>query len=191
LTILPLILNESGRLRGRNVNDIILFPEPSNTRAARPAHGKHISKKRALKLVQDISSYPTMPGTQDELYWQTKTLITEVLGGAQPNLADARVDSVLPPGGSLRDNNYVWNGAGSLEATISATDINAAEAQNNYAFLSGVALAIAATSAIALLQELPEAIPLPLWWPRWPRLKRNSNHQRSGGRVESGLGWPE
>ncbi len=181
----PLIMTESGRVHSRNV-DVTVFA-PWLQKSFRLSHSPHISRGQGLKLLRSISSYRTIPGTKDELYWETRTQVTEALAGAQSNLADARIDSILSPDGQFQGDSYVWTGTGSLEPSISATNINAAEIQGNYNFLSGIAFATAAAAAIALLQELPHAIPLPR---RWPRLRRQPGAQHPAGRAPSGLGWP-
>jgi hypothetical protein len=79
-----------------------------------------------------------------------------VLAGAQSTLAHARIDSILPANGSLQGDSYVWQGASSLEPTITATNISAAESQSTFAFAAGVAFAIAAAAFIAFVQEVPK-----------------------------------
>lgn len=197
LSVIPLALTETGRLRGTNVSDIILGPDPkeevlkllANADLANTSNTSNTSNKKLAELLRNTANYPTIPGSQDDLYWWTTTQVTEVLSGAQSSLANARIDSIVPPDGTLEGDSYVWEGASSLEPSISATNIDATESQSNYAFLAGIFFATSAAAAIAFVQELPEVIPLPGWWPRWRRRKRN--HARPTGRIDSGLGWPE
>ena len=168
---------------------MIFFPNAKEDVDARLANG-NLSETDILKLAQNPSNYPTIPGSQSALYWPTRLLITEVLAGAQPSLVHARIDSILPANGSLQGNSYVWQGTGSLEPTISATNISAAESQSIYAFAAGIAFATAAAAFIALVQEVPKDIPIsPETW-RSNGTKRKRNNQRSTRRIDSGLGWP-
>jgi hypothetical protein len=189
INTIPWILTEERHLHGKSVNDMIFFPAMKEQFDRRLAKG-HVSEKDVLKLAQNPSNYPTIPGSQHALYWPTKLLATEVLAGAQSSLAHARIDSILPVNGSLQGDSYVWQGTGSLEPTISATKINAAESQSTYAFASGIAFATAAAAFIALMQEVPNDIPFPRWWPRWHGIKRKRNNPPSAERTDCGLGWP-
>lgn len=183
----PFILDETIRVHGRDINGITIFPNPKKYLAKLIGT---VPNKNLLNLLRRPSSYSTIPGSHAQLYWPVRIQTTEILAGAQRALEGSRIDSVLPPNGRLQGDSYVWNGTGSLDATLSATKINAAESQSDNAFFSGVAFAIAVAAAIAFIQELPEAIPLPSWWPRFPKPRRKRNHSRSAKNISSGLGWP-
>jgi hypothetical protein len=185
----PSFLTEATQLHGRDINDMIFAPNPTEHVAKLFATEGDVPNANDLKLLRNVSSYLTIPGSRDDLYWQAAIQATEVLTGAKSILAGSSIDSVLPPDGNLEGDSYVWEGAGLLEPTLTATNMNATESQGNYDFLSGIFFATAAAAAIAFIQELPEAIPLPNWWPRW-RIRKPSSPS-SAQHVNSGLGWPE
>jgi hypothetical protein len=197
----PWILTEEGHLHGSTLNDFILFPNMRENLT-----NGNVSDANLLKIAQNLSNYPTIPGSQHALYWPTRLLATEILAGARSSLEHARIDSILPATGSLQGDSFVWQGTGSLEPTISATNISAAESQSTSAFYSGIAFATAAAAFIALVQEVPKKIRLSRWialvrevpkkirlsqrWPRWRRARRKHNIPRSAQRTDCGLGWP-
>jgi hypothetical protein len=185
----PSFLTEATQLHGRDINDMIFGPNPTGHVTKLLATQGDVPNANVLKLLRNVSSYLTIPGSRDDLYWQATIQATEVLTGAKSILAGSSIDSVLPPDGNLEGDSYVWEGAGLLEPTLTATNMNATESQSNYDFLSGIFFATAAAAAIAFIQELPEAIPLPNWWPRL-RIRKRS-HPSSARHVKSGLGWPE
>jgi len=179
LNVYPVIMTETRDLHGRTASDTVFLPPfRKRSKLAAVLDKRHPSREQVLDLFGSSSSYRIIPGSRhDNLWWVGKTVtLTEIMAGAQSSLADSRVDAVLPSNGSLQGGNYVWKGTGSLAPTISATKINTAVSQSNNAFLAGVFFAMAAAAAIALLQGVPDATPLPEWWPKLPRPQRNRIH---------------
>ena len=101
------------------------------------------------------SEYLAPPGQHlEQVFWQPASLTTtEILKDVKSELENATVNSIVPSNGYLQGYDYVWQGAGFLEPTISITDLGAAASQSDWAFRSGIAFGVAAGTGIAFVQE--------------------------------------
>jgi len=102
----------------------------------------------------DPSEYQAPPGQRlQTAYWQPASLTTtEILEDAKPELDNAGVNSIVPDG-SLQGDNYVWQGGGFLEPTMSLTNEDAAASHSTWIFFSGIAFGVAAGTLVAFIQE--------------------------------------
>jgi hypothetical protein len=112
------------------------------------------------------SSYSTPYGGRAELFWIPRNFsISETLETVTPFfLQNEQPDYITPPG-KFSEGNYVWEANTDLEATFESTNQDAAQAESNNAFLSGIIFGVAGAAAIALVQEIPETFSMPAWWP--------------------------
>jgi hypothetical protein len=69
------------------------------------------------------------------------------------DVATYHMDQVDPSNGSFQYNNFVWSGTGFTEPTLALSDPKSDAGRADDYFLSGVALAVAASAFIALVQE--------------------------------------
>ena len=100
------------------------------------------------------SQYQAPPGQRlQTIYWQPTSLTTtEILEDIKSEVANATVNSIVPDG-SLQGNNYVWQGQGFLEPTMSLTNQDAAASHSTWTFFSGIAFGVAGGTLVAYIQE--------------------------------------
>ena len=101
------------------------------------------------------STYSAPPGqTLGKVYWQPASLTTtEILDDVQSELDTSTVNNIEPSNGQLQGDNYVWEGTGPLEPTMSITNQNAAASHSDWAFRSGVVFGVAAGTGVAFVQD--------------------------------------
>jgi len=114
----------------------------------------------------DPSKYQAPLGQHFQaVYWQPASLTTtEILEDVKSEVDNASVNSIVPDG-SLQGNNYVWQGKGSLEPTMSLTNQDAAASHSILTFFSGIAFGVAAGALVAFIQE--DDNPLLSWLARF------------------------
>jgi hypothetical protein len=78
-----------------------------------------------------------------------------ILTGLQADLQGDRIDYLIPGTGEVEQGFVSWTGGPTLSPSIRASNIDEEDSRNNYAFYAGIAFAVAATAAFALIQELP------------------------------------
>jgi hypothetical protein len=100
------------------------------------------------------SDYQAPPGQQlQTAYWAPASLTAmEILEEVKPEVDNATVDSIVPDG-SLQGLNYVWQGEGELEPTMSLTNRDAAASHSTWSFFSGIFFGVAAGTFVAFVQE--------------------------------------
>lgn len=109
------------------------------------------------------SAFMTLHGGHATLFWRPTVLsITEELDAITEVLSTQQLD-YMTPSATVSGQAYFWNSNDELQPDFKSTDPEAADSQSNNAFIAGICLGIAGAAAIALLQELPQAIPLPSW----------------------------
>ena len=108
------------------------------------------------------------------LYVPKRLSIEEVITGAASALRTDQIN-YSTPAPTIQGDDYIWNAENSLEATFQATDSTAADALSNGAFLSGILFGIAASAAIALVQEIPGRIMIASSWSSWWFLLRRGH----------------
>ncbi|HKA55881.1 MAG TPA: hypothetical protein VKJ47_19690, partial [Candidatus Binatia bacterium] len=81
---------------------------------------------------------------------------TEAIQQIVPALNDRQTAYMNPSTDSANDADYVWhsNSVDGMEPTFKAIDPNAADAQSQAAFYSGIAFGVAGAALIALVQEI-------------------------------------
>ena len=101
------------------------------------------------------STYNAPPGQRlGQAYWQPASLTTtEILDDVQSELDTSTVNNIEPSNGQLQGDNYVWEGTGPLEPTMSITNQNAAASHSDWAFRSGVVFGVAAGTSVAFVQD--------------------------------------
>jgi len=119
------------------------------------------------------SAFMTLHGGHATLFWRPTVLsITEELDAATEVLSTQQLD-YMTPSATVSGQAYLWNANNEVQPDFKSTDPEAADSQSNSAFIAGICLGIAGAAAIALLQELPQAIPLPGWPERRRRTLRS------------------
>jgi hypothetical protein len=100
------------------------------------------------------SQYQAPPGRHLlTIYWQPASLTTtEILEDVKSEVENATVNSIVPDG-SLQGNNYVWQGQGFLEPTMSLTNQDVAASHSTWIFFSGIAFGVAGGTLVAYIQE--------------------------------------
>jgi hypothetical protein len=78
---------------------------------------------------------------------------TEILEDAASEFNNSIVNSIEPSGGHFQNNNYIWQGNGSLEPTVYLTKEDAAASHSDWDFRSGIAFGVAAGTGVAFVQE--------------------------------------
>jgi hypothetical protein len=146
---------KSKRSSALEVSDLRLFPGLKN-------------KTNQASRYLNPSNYKSSPGLFPlRAFWEPLSFAsTEILDGLPNQLRNDHIDSDVPTSGHFvqepfgRSLGLEWNGDdGETEASLAATDPDAAQIEANYDFLSGVAFAIAAAAFIAFIQELPRGRP--------------------------------
>lgn len=101
------------------------------------------------------SAYSAPPGQRPEqAYWQPASLTTtEILDDVQSELDTSTVNNIEPSNGQLQGDNYVWEGTGPLEPTMSILNQNAAASHSDWAFRSGVVFGVAAGTGVGFVQD--------------------------------------
>jgi len=123
----------------------------------------------------EASDYQTPDGAPGGFYWDPINFsTTEMLIGVEPLLVASRINNVLPVGG-LQGDDYVWQGGGNIAPYITTIRQDAADSQNNDAFLSGITFGVGGAAAIALVQGLPERISVPRKRLKIPKLRRKAS----------------
>jgi hypothetical protein len=129
-----------------------------------------------------VSSYAPLHGGNLTLFWRPKDFsVAEVLENVTPTFARLSTGYMTPSGSTL-GNNYVWNSHVALEPTFKLINQDAVDSQSRAAFISGISFGVAGAAAIALVQELPKDIPLPVEWSVWRGFRRSAKWARSSGR---------
>ena len=100
------------------------------------------------------SEYQAPPGQQlQTAYWEPASLTTtEILEDVNSEVDNAAASSIVPDG-SLQGYNYVWQGDGPLEPTMSVTNQDAAASHNTWTFFSGIFFGVAAGAFVSFVQE--------------------------------------
>jgi hypothetical protein len=124
------------------------------------------------------SSYDVLPGDRGEIFWgpggPDNISYTETLHNIVPALRNEQMVYSIPSEDINGDIDYEWHSAGccGLEPTFKATDPEAADSQNQAAFISGIAFGVAGSAAIAVVGELPKEFLVPAWWPQRKRKRK-------------------
>ena len=108
---------------------------------------------------QAPQSYQTLPhatGPTGLAYFGPATVSTQAILQlrGQSQLINYRVDQIDPTDGTFQDGNFLWSGNGYIEPTAYMTNPVSDNSRANDEFISGVALAVAATAFVALMQEI-------------------------------------
>ena len=108
---------------------------------------------------QAPQSYQTLPhatGPTGLAYFGPATVSTQAILQlrGQSQLINYRVDQIDPTDGTFQDGNFLWSGSGYIEPTAYMTNPVSDNSRANDEFISGVALAVAATAFVALMQEI-------------------------------------
>ena len=88
------------------------------------------------------------------------------------------MDSVVPSNGHIvsgygESAEFEWSGTNTVQASLAATDPNAAQREADLTFLAGIASATAAAAFIAFIQELRPKIPRRVKLERRPPVRRD------------------
>jgi len=115
--------------------------------------------RAAAAGAQALQSYQTLPQANEPTgpaYFSPANVgtqaILQVLGQSQ--LVNYRVDQIDPTDGNFQDGNFLWSGSGYIEPTAYLSNPASDNGRAIDEFISGVALAVAATALIALIQEI-------------------------------------
>lgn len=106
-----------------------------------------------------VQSYQALPGTTGPAkvpYYVPATVSTQAILQLrrQSQLVNYRVDQIDPTDGAFQDGNFLWSGTGYIEPTAYLSNPASDNSRANDGFIAGVALAVAATAFIALVQEV-------------------------------------
>jgi len=106
-----------------------------------------------------VQSYQALPGTTGPAnvpYYVPATVSTQAILQlrGQSQLVNYRVDQLDPTDGAFQDGNFLWSGTGYIEPTAYLSNPASDNSRANDGFIAGVALAVAATAFIALVQEV-------------------------------------
>lgn len=109
----------------------------------RPGYNNSYNDKYAFYPAQVSIFYPAQVST------------AEILTGVAPIFKTEEVN-YINPSGNLDGNSYVWQSNLNLEPIFEVTDQDAVQAENNDAFLAGIAFGVAGGAAIGVVQEVPK-----------------------------------
>ena len=96
------------------------------------------------------------PDTYRTLFYEPSNLQTsERLSPIEEWLSHSDIQINQPETGTLENGAFVWRGTNGLAPVLRLVDRGAAEQRSRDEFLSGIALATAAATLVALIQEFP------------------------------------
>jgi hypothetical protein len=95
------------------------------------------------------------PGGDWAMFVPQNLTTSMILAGVQADLQGDRIDYLNPGTGEVGQGFVSWTSGPILSPSIRASNIDAEDSRNNYAFYAGIAFAVAATAAFALIQEGP------------------------------------
>ncbi len=119
-----------------------------------------------------------------ELFYEpSKVQLSETISDAVESLAKTDVKTEIPSDATIDDGGLTWTSESQLAPVVLATDRDLEDREHRLEFASGIALATAAASLLAFIQETPEK-----WWPlsEWRRpspMKRRRRPIRPTFRV--------
>lgn len=109
----------------------------------RPGYDNSYNDKYAYYPAQISIFYPAQVATAEVL-----TKVASIFKTGEVNY--------ISPSGNLDGDSFVWQSNSNLEPIFEVTDQDAVQAENNDAFLAGIAFAVAGGAAIAAVQEVPK-----------------------------------
>ena len=92
---------------------------------------------------------------QISVFYPAQVSTAEILTGVALIFKTEEVN-YINPSGNLDGDDFVWQSNSNLEPIFEVTDQDAVQDESNDAFLAGIAFAVAAGAAIALVQAVPK-----------------------------------